>query len=111
VIGAKVDRPHINDALHGGQLPAAEGGCTSSCSEDDDFAGPDASYLSPGIEAVAARRPPFKETTLMTDDCRPVAVSRRICAPAHDIFQILASPARHPEFDGSQSLRGAARRR
>jgi len=44
----------------------------------------------------------------MTDDGRPVAVSRRICAPAHDIFQVLASPARHPEFDGSQSLRGAA---
>jgi len=44
----------------------------------------------------------------MTDaEYQPVAVSRRICAPAHDIFQILASPARHPEFDGSQSLRGA----
>jgi hypothetical protein len=41
----------------------------------------------------------------MTDDqCPPVAVSRRICAPAHDIFQVLANPARHPEFDGSQSL-------
>jgi hypothetical protein len=44
----------------------------------------------------------------MTDDeYQPVAVSRRICAPAHDIFQVLADPARHPEFDGSQSLRGA----
>jgi hypothetical protein len=44
----------------------------------------------------------------MTDDeHQPVAVSRRICAPAHDIFQILANPVRHPEFDGSQSLRGA----
>jgi uncharacterized protein YndB with AHSA1/START domain len=38
---------------------------------------------------------------------QPVTVSRRICAPAHDIFQILADPARHPEFDGSESLRGA----
>jgi hypothetical protein len=37
----------------------------------------------------------------------PVAVSRRICAPAHDIFQVIANPARHPEFDGSESLRGA----
>ena len=28
----------------------------------------------------------------MTDnDYKPVAVSRRICAPAHDIFQILAN--------------------
>jgi hypothetical protein len=45
----------------------------------------------------------------MTDDgCPPVEVSRRICAPARDIFQVLASPARHPEFDGSKSLRGAA---
>jgi RNA polymerase sigma-70 factor, ECF subfamily len=44
----------------------------------------------------------------MTDDeCQPVAVSRRICVPAHDIFQVLANPVRHPEFDGSESLRGA----
>ena len=43
----------------------------------------------------------------MTDDCPPVAVSRRICAPAQDIFRVLASPVRHPEFDGSGSLRGA----
>ena len=44
----------------------------------------------------------------MTDDeYQPVAVSRRICAPAHDIFQVLADPARHPELDGSGSLRGA----
>jgi hypothetical protein len=41
------------------------------------------------------------------DDYQPVAVSRRIQAPAHDIFQVLANPVRHPEFDGSQSLRGA----
>jgi hypothetical protein len=41
------------------------------------------------------------------DDYRPVAVSRRIGAPAHDIFQVLANPVRHPEFDGSESLRGA----
>jgi hypothetical protein len=40
------------------------------------------------------------------DEYQPVTVSRRICAPAHDIFQVLASPARHPEFDGSESLRG-----
>ncbi len=45
----------------------------------------------------------------MTDaDYQPVAVSRRICAPAHDIFQILANPARHVQLDGSGSLRGAA---
>src|ERR1700734_1543992 len=44
----------------------------------------------------------------MTDDAYgPVAVSRRICAPAHDIFQVLVNPVRHPEIDGSESLRGA----
>jgi hypothetical protein len=41
------------------------------------------------------------------DDYQPVAVSRRICAPAHDIFLVLANPVRHPEFDGSESLRAA----
>ena len=41
------------------------------------------------------------------DDYQPVAVSRRISAPAHDIFQVLANPARHQDFDGSASLRGA----
>jgi hypothetical protein len=45
---------------------------------------------------------------LVTDDeFQPVAVSRRICAPAHDIFQVLANPVRHADFDGSESLRGA----
>jgi epoxide hydrolase len=43
----------------------------------------------------------------MTDELEPVAVSRRISAPAHSIFVILASPARHPDFDGSGMLRGA----
>jgi hypothetical protein len=42
----------------------------------------------------------------MTDgQDQPVAVSRRNCAPAHDIFQVLADPVRYPDFDGSQSLR------
>ena len=41
------------------------------------------------------------------EEYQPVALSRRICAPAHDIFQVLANPVRHLEFDGSESLRGA----
>jgi RNA polymerase sigma-70 factor, ECF subfamily len=41
------------------------------------------------------------------DEYQPVAVSRRIRAPAHDIFQFLANPVRHLELDGSGSLRGA----
>jgi len=45
----------------------------------------------------------------MTDtEYKPVAVSRRICAPAHDIFRILSNPVRHLELDGSGMLRGAA---
>jgi hypothetical protein len=44
----------------------------------------------------------------VADDCQPVEVSRRICAPAHEIFQVLANPARHQEFDGSGMLRGPA---
>ncbi|HEX4213727.1 MAG TPA: SRPBCC family protein [Candidatus Dormibacteraeota bacterium] len=41
------------------------------------------------------------------DDCKPVRVSRRVGAPAANIFRILADPRRHPEFDGSEMLRGA----
>lgn len=45
----------------------------------------------------------------MSDDgIAPVRVSRRIAAPARDIFRVLADPARHLELDGSGSLRGAA---
>ena len=40
-------------------------------------------------------------------DSQPIAVSRRIEAPASDIFAILADPKRHLELDGSGMLRGA----
>jgi uncharacterized protein YndB with AHSA1/START domain len=43
-----------------------------------------------------------------SEDCKPVSVSRRIEAPAADIFRILADPDRHPEFDGSEMLRPGA---
>jgi uncharacterized protein YndB with AHSA1/START domain len=43
----------------------------------------------------------------MTSECRPVEVSRRIEAPAARIFEILADPQRHVDFDGSDMLRGA----
>src|ERR1700748_3431913 len=68
-----------------------------------------ASYLLPAIVADARRRlPQGRKPGLVTDDeYQPVTVSRRICAPAHGIFQVLADPARHLEFDGSGSLRGA----
>ena len=45
----------------------------------------------------------------MTGDVyQPVAVSRRIAAPASLIFPILADPGRHRELDGSAMLRGVA---
>jgi hypothetical protein len=36
-----------------------------------------------------------------------VSVSRRIAAPAAEIFQVLAEPANHPALDGSGMLRAA----
>ena len=43
----------------------------------------------------------------MTDETKRVEASRRIEAPAALIFEILANPQRHVEFDGSGMLRGA----
>jgi hypothetical protein len=43
----------------------------------------------------------------MTEPSKPVEVSRRIEAPAAHIFEILANPQRHLDFDGSDMLRGA----
>jgi hypothetical protein len=41
------------------------------------------------------------------DEPERVAVSRRIDAPASEIFAILADPKRHPDLDGSGMVRGA----
>src|SRR5580698_5881186 len=43
----------------------------------------------------------------MAEENEPVEVSRRIEAPAAAIFEILANPRRHMDFDGSDMLRGA----
>lgn len=43
------------------------------------------------------------------DEWKPVSVSRRIEAPAADIFTLLTDPDRHPEFDGSGMLRPGAK--
>lgn len=40
-----------------------------------------------------------------------VSVSRRIAAPAAEIFAVLADPRRHLELDGSSMLRGAVTER
>ena len=43
----------------------------------------------------------------MTEGSHTVEVSRRIEAPTSLIFEILANPQRHMDFDGSDMLRGA----
>jgi len=43
----------------------------------------------------------------MAEETNPIEVSRRIEAPAALIFEILANPSRHMDFDGSDMLRGA----
>src|ERR1700735_610549 len=43
----------------------------------------------------------------MSEERRPIEVSRRIEAAAPLVFEILANPQRHMDFDGSDMLRGA----
>jgi uncharacterized protein YndB with AHSA1/START domain len=43
-----------------------------------------------------------------SDQCKPVAVSRRIDAPADAVFRVLSNPSRHPDIDGSGMLREGA---
>jgi hypothetical protein len=43
----------------------------------------------------------------MSEESKRVEVSCRIEAPAAPIFEILANPRRHMDFDGSDMLRGA----
>jgi len=44
----------------------------------------------------------------MTDDQRVVSASRVIAAPAAAIFELIADPARQPEWDGNDNLAQAA---
>jgi hypothetical protein len=44
---------------------------------------------------------------MMSEEIKPIEVSRRIEAPAAHIFEVLANPQRHMDFDGSGMLRGA----
>ena len=47
------------------------------------------------------------EDWIVAEEGKPVEVSRRIGAPAARIFEILANPHRHMDFDGSDMVRGA----
>ena len=44
---------------------------------------------------------------MTADSSQPVSVSRRIEAPAEELFEVLADPARHPGIDGSGMLKDA----
>jgi hypothetical protein len=48
-----------------------------------------------------------REDWTMAEEREPVEVSRRIETRAASIFEILANPQRHMDFDGSDMLRGA----
>jgi hypothetical protein len=50
----------------------------------------------------------IRRLTTNDDACPTVEVSRRIQAPAAEVFQILANPEMHLPLDGSAMLRGAA---
>jgi uncharacterized protein YndB with AHSA1/START domain len=47
-------------------------------------------------------------STMGNDERKAVSASRRIDAPAGEIFKLLADPDRHPEIDGSGMLRPGA---
>jgi hypothetical protein len=88
------DRPH--------------GGGTTSAEWTDELKSAGRSTGHEGIGPDARRRPSREGTGPVTDhEYKPVTVSRRICAPASEIFQVLANPVRHLELDGSGMLRGA----
>ncbi|TDV57284.1 uncharacterized protein YndB with AHSA1/START domain [Actinophytocola oryzae] len=44
---------------------------------------------------------------MVTVSDRQISLSRTVAAPAGQIFDLLADPARHPELDGSGSVRGS----
>jgi hypothetical protein len=45
---------------------------------------------------------------MTNEDFKRIDVSRRIAAPAAEIFEIVSNPSRHMEIDGSDMLRGSA---
>src|ERR1700722_5121484 len=62
---------------------------------------------SPTREPPGAVPGSRKESAMSAENGRPVSVSRRIEAPAEELFAVLADPARHPGIDGSGMLREA----
>ena len=66
-----------------------------------------------GMEKVLATgfedgmRSVLAQIEAVLEETKPIEVSRRIGAPAAAIFEILANPRRHVDFDGSNMRRGA----
>jgi hypothetical protein len=58
------------------------------------------------MRKTSSARAELKEDSAMTEQSTTVEASRRIEAPATLIFEILANPQRHADFDGSHMLRG-----
>jgi hypothetical protein len=73
----------------------------------NEFEGPVPSNWMKPLRHVRQCRRREEEGWTMTEGAKPVEVSRRIEAPASLIFNILANPQRHMDFDGSGMLRGA----
>jgi hypothetical protein len=48
----------------------------------------------------------LKGKKVMAENIKRLEVSRRFEASAHSVFEILANPGRHVDFDGSDMLRG-----
>ncbi len=57
--------------------------------------------------ALVRRAYSNSEDWSMSEESKQVEVARRIEAPPAPIFEILANPQRHMDFDGSDMLRGA----
>jgi len=65
--------------------------------------------LVPGQPRLARAERPEQEgsATMTAGGTQPVSVSRRIEAPAEELFDVLADPAGHPGIDGSGMLQRA----
>lgn len=50
---------------------------------------------------------PRRPSTVVGVSERQISLSRMVAAPADRIFDLLADPARHPELDGSGSVRAS----
>jgi len=72
-----------------------------------EFAGPGTSTCVDAEERSVAQAQSDRLDCTMTEESKPVEVSRRIKAPPALIFEILANLQRHMDFDGSDMLRGA----